>query len=475
VTAPPQDTHRLFVVQRLGLIKIIVDGAPQAEPFLDISSLVSQDPELGILSIAFAPDYATSRKFYVYYTAVGTRAVTLAQFLRDEGNPNIADPSSRRTLLTIPHPQPNHNGGQLQFGPDGYLYMADGDAGGQNDPYRNGQNLETLPGKLMRIDPFRGEPYAIPPNNPFVGQPPKRPEIFAYGFRNPWRFSFDRLTGDLTLGDVGQNLWEEIDFAPLASGGGNGANFGWSCWEATHIFRLNLECNPPPVQVPPVFEYPHGARGCSITGGYVVRDPGLPSLQGRYLFGDYCTGQTYTKALQSMGDDVPTGLPAIAGLASFGEDACGHIYALSNTNGSVYRVRDTSSPPPSCTPAFPRTLTADVNPDFTIHLKDREGRELDGRTLPPGTYTVAVDDNAGLHNFHLFGDAVECVAPSTCSTDISGSGHEVWTVNLRPGTATYRCDAHSSTMHGTFTVAYARADGGAWSRRRAKARATGRR
>ena len=218
VTSPPEDSTRLFVVQEHGLIKVIDDGVPQSTPFLNITSLVGQDPELGILSMAFAPDYATSRKFYVYYTASSNRNITIAEFLTDPTNPDHADPATIRVLLSIPHPETNHNGGQLQFGPDGYLYVADGDAGGQQDPYRNGQNLNVLPGKLLRIDPFRGSPYAIPPNNPFAhGTPTTRPEIFSYGFRNPWRFSFDRLTGDLTLGDVGQDTWEEVDYAPLAA------------------------------------------------------------------------------------------------------------------------------------------------------------------------------------------------------------------------------------------------------------------
>ncbi len=228
VTGPPEDSTRLFVVQEFGQIKVSHNGELPTT-FLNITSLVGQDAERGVLSMAFAPDYATSRKFYVYYTAVSTGNITVSEFLTDANNPDHADPATRRVLLSIPHPQGEHNGGQLQVGPDGYLYLADGDAGGQEDPYRNGQNLQVLPGKLMRIDPFRGSPYAIPSNNPFVNRPPKRPEIFSFGFRNPWRFSFDRLTGDLTLGDVGQSTWEEVDYAPLATGGGSGSNFGWSC------------------------------------------------------------------------------------------------------------------------------------------------------------------------------------------------------------------------------------------------------
>ena len=231
----------------------------------------------------------------------------------------------------------------------------------------------------MRIDPFRGSPYAIPPNNPFVNQAPKRPEIFSYGFRNPWRFSFDRLTGDLTLGDVGQDTWEEVDYAPLASGGGNGSNFGWSCYEATHVYRTDGECNPLPVQVPPVLEYRHGSRGCSITGGYVVRDPELPTMFGRYLFGDYCTGRIYSKVLSEPSDELWTNL-TIPGLASFGEDACGHVYALSNSTGMVYRIRDTTSPPPGCAPPFPHSADRHGRADIRHPPEGRERKRV-GRPL----------------------------------------------------------------------------------------------
>ncbi len=451
LTAPPGDASRLFIVQQGGIIRIVRDGSLLATPFLDITSLVLSGGERGLLSMAFAPDYATSRKFYVYYTARTPEGqITVAEFLRDASNPDVADPATRRTVITVDHmTYSNHNGGQLEFGPDGYLYLGTGDGGSGGDPDHRGQDLTEGLGKIMRIDPLRGDPYEVPPNNPFVNQPPALPEIFAYGVRNPWRYSFDRQTGDLVVADVGQNAWEEIDYTPLALGGGNGANFGWSCYEGRHAYNLNQPlCMPPPPTVMPVFEYPHsgGHGGCSITGGYVVRDADLPTLLGRYIYGDYCTGTIYSNILQipDAQDDQPTGL-SVGALSSFGEDACGHVYALS-LNGPVYRIYDTPPPPPpSCGRAFPNTLTGDVGPDYTIHLRDPDGNDLDGGTLPAGTYTVEIDDLSEIHNFHLFGDAVECVPPSTCQTDVAGTGHEVWTVNLTPGTAEYQCDPHSAT------------------------------
>ena len=260
-------------------------------------------------------------------------------------------------MLSIPHPVGNHNGGQLQFGPDGYLYIATGDGGGGGDPDRNGQNLNSLLGKLLRIDPRlgpNGESYTIPTDNPFVGQTGARAEIWSYGLRNPWRFSFDRLTGDLTVGDVGQGEWEEVNFVPAGSGAGRRANFGWGCFEGRHVYVPNAsrpDCNPLPTNhAQPVWEYSH-VRGCSIAGGYVVRDPELTALVGRYLYGDLCDDRVWSTILQvpDAQDDRVTGLE-VPSLYSFGEDACGRIYAVSGA-GPVYRLHVSGQPDtPTCTP-----------------------------------------------------------------------------------------------------------------------------
>jgi len=354
VASPPGDRRRLFVVEQPGRIRIVKDGVALAAPFLDIRSLVSFGGERGLLGIAFPPDYGTSGRFYVYYTARSpSGAITIAEY-RSSSGANAADPATRRAVLSIPHPRANHNGGQLQFGPDGYLYVGIGDGGGSGDPDGAGQRLETLLGKLLRIDPRAGAgaAYTVPADNPFVGRLGARPEIWSYGLRNPWRFSFDRLTGDLTIGDVGQGAWEEIDFAP-APGLGRDANYGWGCWEGRHVYAGNAgapQCTPPRSQTAPVHEYSHSS-GCSITGGYVVRDPTLPVLNGRYVYGDYCRSPLRSVRLEAPNaqDDRGLGL-SVAGLTSFGEDACGRVYAVSG-DGPVYRLEARGEPGSSLCPA----------------------------------------------------------------------------------------------------------------------------
>ena len=340
VASPPGDRRRLFVVELPGRIRVIRDGVTLPRPFLDIRRLVSLGGERGLFSIAFPPDYASSSRFYVYYTARSPGgAVTIAEFRASSAE--VANPGSRRIVLQIQHPRSNHNGGQLQFGPDGYLWIGTGDGGGAGDPDLNGQNLGALLGKLLRIDPRAsgGAAYTVPSDNPFVGRTGARGEIWAYGLRNPWRFSFDRRTGDLAIADVGQTDWEEIDFAP-APGRGRGTNYGWGCWEGRHPYEGNAfrtQCTPLPSQVAPVHEYSH-SRGCSITGGYVVRDPTLPVLDGRYVYGDYCRGPLFSVRLDTPAaqDDRRLGL-SVAGLTSFGEDACGRVYAVSSV-GPVFRL-----------------------------------------------------------------------------------------------------------------------------------------
>ena len=278
VTSPPGDESRLFVVRQPGQIMLVKSTGTTT--FMTVPNVFYDGGERGLLSLAFPPDYATSGLFYVYYTHSPDGNIQVDEFHRDASNPDLGDPSTRRAVITVPHPsQSNHNGGQLEFGPDGMLYMGTGDGGGGGDPFRTGQNLQDLRGKILRIDPRQngGEPYAVPANNPFVGQAPWKPEIWAYGVRNPWRFSFDRVTGDFTLGDVGQNTWEEIDYRPISEGWGRGVNFGWSCMEARHLYG---NCPEPPNDTLPVYEYNHNIGGCSITGGYVGRDQEVPSLYG---------------------------------------------------------------------------------------------------------------------------------------------------------------------------------------------------
>jgi len=364
LTTPPGDRDRLFVVEQGGRIQIVGGGATRPTPFLDITSLVSAGGERGLLSLAFPPDYSASGRFYVYYTARNpSGAVTIDEF-HISGNADVAEAGSRRSVLSIAHPRTNHNGGQLQFAPDGYLYVGTGDGGGGGDPDRAGQRLDTLLGKLLRIDPRPGPggaSYTVPAGNPFAGRAGARPEIWSYGLRNPWRFSFDRQTGDLTIADVGQNQWEEIDFSPAATGGGRGWNFGWGCWEGRHVYEPNAsnpECNPLPANhVQPVWEYPH-SRGCSISGGYVVRDQTLPALAGRYVYGDYCDSPLWSARLQTPDaqDDRRLGL-SVTSLTLFGEDACGRVYAVSQS-GPVYRLQATGAAAGPC--PVPKPVTKPV-------------------------------------------------------------------------------------------------------------------
>jgi glucose/arabinose dehydrogenase len=314
LTAPPNDRRRLFVVEQEGTIRVVRDGRKLATPFLDIRSDVQAGGERGLLSMAFSPDYARSGRFYIYYT--GDDGDIHIQELR-RATADRANPRSRRELIRIEHSsQPNHNGGQLQFGPDGRLYAGTGDGGGGGDPYRNAQNPSRLLGKILRFDEAR-----------------QTPEVFAIGLRNPWRFSFDRATGDVTIADVGQDAYEEVDF--LKRGTLGGKNFGWSAYEGLHSYYGGAVDN----YVKPVIERSHSGDGyCSITGGYIVRDRSLAALYGRYVYGDYCQPQLRSAKLQVGGasSDGRLGL-RVPALTSFGEDARGRVYALSQT-GPVYRL-----------------------------------------------------------------------------------------------------------------------------------------
>ena len=333
VTGAPGDAHRLFVVEKRGVIVVLVNGHRLTRPFLDISRLVnSGGEEQGLLSIAFAPDYAQSGRFYVDYTG-SNGDPHIVQYRRAGGNPNLAGAASARSVLTIPHHQySNHNGGQLQFGPDGDLYIGVGDGGNEDDPMNEGQNTAVLLGKVLRIAPGPNGGYSVPAGNPFAGKSGRRPEIWAYGLRNPWRFSFDRLTGALIIGDVGQDQQEEVDYAPRRTGAG--ANYGWSIFEGD---RRNKPGNAPGA-VFPVLVTLHRQGYCAIIGGFVVRDHSLPALYGRYVYGDLCKPEIRSAKLSPghATGDRDTGL-SVHNMSSFGEDALGRIYAVS-LDGPVYRI-----------------------------------------------------------------------------------------------------------------------------------------
>ncbi|HEV8717484.1 MAG TPA: PQQ-dependent sugar dehydrogenase, partial [Candidatus Binatia bacterium] len=291
--------------------------------------------ERGLLGLAFHPRYRSNGLFYVNYT--NTQGNTVIACYQVSKNPNVADPQSARVLLTIRQPFSNHNGGQLQFGPDGYLYIGTGDGGSGGDPQNNGQSLRTLLGKILRIDVNRGFRYAIPRDNPFVREPEARREIWAFGFRNPWRFSFDRLTGDMFIGDVGQAQWEEIDFQRASSKGGE--NYGWRLMEGKHCFNPSTNCNPGRLTLP-ILEYSH-SLGCAVTGGYRYRGTQLPQLFGSYLYGDLCTGLIWKATKANNGQWITTVLldsPYV--ITTFGEDEDGELYLAhyaQNATGAIYR------------------------------------------------------------------------------------------------------------------------------------------
>ena len=317
VTSPPGDASHLFVVEQPGKVIVVHDGKQVAKPFLDLSDQVSCCGEQGLLSIAFAPDYAKSGLVYADYTdaAGDTRVV---EYTRSGGDPLTVDPASARTVLAVDQPYPNHNGGQLQFGPDSKLYIGLGDGGSEGDPDRVGQDPSSLLSKILVIDPRQAD---------------GGPKTFASGLRNPWRFSFDRRTGDLWIGDVGQDRFEEVDGLTLKDA--NGANFGWSAFEGDARYNDDQTA---PGAVAPVLTYSH-ADGCSVTGGYVVRDPSLPTLYGRYLYGDFCAGvlRSFTaRPGRPATDDRSLGVQ-VPSLSSFGEDSSGHVYAAS-LEGPVYRL-----------------------------------------------------------------------------------------------------------------------------------------
>jgi glucose/arabinose dehydrogenase len=328
VTSDPNDATRLFVVERRGTIQLVAGGTTR--PFLDIVGLTLSGGEQGLLSMAFAPDFASSGRFYVYYTSRPSGDIQIDEFV---ATGDSVDPASRRPVITIPHNQAgNHNGGQLQFGPDGLLYVATGDGGGGGDPAENAQDKTSLLGKLLRIDPRKNgrRPYRVPGSNPYAGKRKRGDgEIYARGLRNPYRFSWNG--GRIAIGDVGQDRFEEVDYETRRSL--RGANFGWDNYEGFSPYEGGgLRGHDRPIHV-----YSHSS-GCAITGGYVVRDPDLPSLRGRYVYGDLCTGQirSLKPRLRRARGDSATGLPGRGGLVSFGEDARRNVYVVAG--GRVSRI-----------------------------------------------------------------------------------------------------------------------------------------
>jgi glucose/arabinose dehydrogenase len=346
--APGSD--ELYIVQQRGKIMIAnTAGTVSSTPFLDITSLVSQSGnERGLLGMAFHPDYQNNGYFYVNYTKASNGNTVIARYQRSAGNPLVADPNSQVILMEITQPYSNHNGGQLHFGPDGYLYIGLGDGGSAGDPQNNAQNMNSYLGKMLRIDVDNGNPYAVPPTNPFVNVANTKPEIWASGLRNPWCYSFDKVTGDLWIADVGQNAWEEVNYQPASSAGGE--NYGWRCYEgAGHSYNTS-GCGPVTAYTLPVAEYGHSGGHCSVTGGYVYRGGQFGDLYGKYLYTDYCSGAFWATYPNQSGGFTTQNLtqvnaPVTYALSAFGQDHNGELYVVGRDNNRIYKLTATSCKP----------------------------------------------------------------------------------------------------------------------------------
>jgi len=331
VTHAHDGTNRLFIVEQPGRILVLQPGAATATVFLDITPKVLSGGEQGLLGLAFHPNYAFNRRFFVNYTRQADGATVIAEYRSSVADPNIAD-TAETTILVIPQPFANHNGGMIEFGPDGFLYIGMGDGGSGNDPGNRAQNINDLLGKMLRIDiDAPGVPYSSPPDNPFVGATPGRDEIFAVGLRNPFRFSFDRGTGQLYAGDVGQGAREEIDIITL------GGNYGWRVFEGTLCTNNDPGlCNPANF-VPPIKEYDHSGGRCSIIGGYVYRGTRSTLPMGAYVFGDFCTGEIFQLLPATSSGAQTLLMDTSLSISSFGEDESGEIYVV-DLNGTVHRL-----------------------------------------------------------------------------------------------------------------------------------------
>jgi glucose/arabinose dehydrogenase len=410
VTSAPDFSGRLFVVEQRGIVKIVKDGSVLPTPFLDIRNRVSCCGERGLLSIAFEP--RTGHQFFFYGNYTDLNGDTTISRFNISNDPDVAAPGGETILLKIAQPFANHNGGQLAFGPDGYLYVGMGDGGSAGDPLNNAQDRTSLLGKILRIDVSTSSGYAIPPTNPFYGLSSARNEIWAYGLRNPWRFSFDRKTGDLYIGDVGQGAWEEIDVQPAGFPGG--ANYGWRVTEGTHCYNPAAGCSLAGITLP-VAEYGHGGGNCSVTGGFVYRGRDFDRLNGIYFFADYCSGRVWGLRNGPAGWETQELLRLGYALTSFGEDQDGEIYAVDGSSGVLYRLIDADGPLSVLTvPVVVRvggvngtnflselTLgnrgTTDASVDVTFTAADALGSE------GSGTITTAVPAGRQL----VFADAIQ--------------------------------------------------------------------
>ena len=400
---PVQVTHagdglgRLFVVEQGGRIRIVEEGEVLSQPFLDITDRTDRQGEQGLLGVAFHPDYASNGYVYVNYTRDNDGATVIARYSVSASDPNVADPGSRFVLLTIAQPYGNHNGGQLLFGPDGYLYVGMGDGGSGGDPEENGQDPGNLLGAMLRLDVDGDSPYEIPDDNPYVGEAGED-EIWAIGLRNPWRFSFDRETGDLYIGDVGQNAWEEVSYQ--AAGTPGGLNFGWDCYEGTYAYELDEQCTGADL-TDPIAEYSHDV-GRSVTGGFVYRGSLFPNLRGRYFYADYVTGRIWslykTGTNPETWSDPELELDTGLNISAFGEDEDGELYICDITGGTIRHLVDADGPlenlSASSKSVWPPSIDAGETATYTIGLVNNGGA-VDGTVYVTDTVPAGLTYESG--------------------------------------------------------------------------------
>ena len=390
ITHAGDGTNRLFIVEQGGRILVLQPGSTAPTEFLNIASKISSGGERGLLGLAFHPQFENNRRFFVNYTRSGDGATVIAEYRASQSNPNIAN-TAETPILTISQPFSNHNGGILAFGPDGFLYIGMGDGGSANDPGNRAQNVNELLGKILRIDidqPNGQIPYSSPSNNPFFGPTTGRDEIFAVGLRNPWRFSFDRLTGELYAGDVGQNVIEEIDIIT------RGGNYGWRVFEGTRCANDPLLC-PSMAQIAPIAEYSHTGGRCSITGGYVYRGSRSTMMLGSYIYGDFCTGEIFMLMNGAQTRLLDTSLS----ISSFGEDEAGEIYVV-GIGGTVHHIKgpqDTEPPPPVINSAFVRRRSTGelLDPITTKNKGKKYEVVVRGTGFPPSAVIVSNGQELG--------------------------------------------------------------------------------
>ena len=462
---------RLFIVEQYtGRIWIVNrEGVRLPEPFLDLPPLSTQN-EQGLLGLAFHPEYQNNGYFFVNYTRTNgdTR---VSRFQVSASNPNQADPNSEVVLFEVDQPYANHNGGCLKFGPDNYLYIGLGDGGSGGDPQGNGQNTGTMLGKMLRIEVNAANPYAVPADNPFVNQPGFLPEIWALGLRNPWRFSFDRKTGDLWMGDVGQNNWEEIDFQPAASTGGE--NYGWRCYEGNHTFNT-AGCGAMTNYVFPVDEYANAGADCSVTGGFVYRGLNYPNLYGHYLYTDYCSGKMWSLTPDGSGGWNKQLLKDLNNFqfVSFGENKNAELFLAALGSGIIYRLTDTQLQwdytrnvlAPSCPGAADGVLSVEFNAVAPpMQFLWSTGDTLATITsLAGGVYTVTITAPNGAtatETFDLPASGLQLsgvVSPVNCPGDSNGAIDLTLTGNVEPATATWSDGSsefdRNGLSEGTYSV-----------------------